>query len=177
MKNTLSENMNRYGTKNLSESEQTKLIIRSIMETIDQHGLYKVIKNKLAEQNQSAGAIANRIIQELQKALIGMGGDDEQGVLDALNKISNQEIYDKLMFIISKGSFVRNEWGENYESVTDLIKAGGISKSGKEMGHSTSNPISKLGMGWTDEEWTPQYKNILKKFEPRASFTDKPSRW
>jgi hypothetical protein len=177
MKNTLSENMNRYGTKNLSESEQTKLIIRSIMETIDQHGLYKVIKNKLAEQNQNAGAIANQIIQELQKSLIGMGGDDEQGVLDALNKISNQEIYDKLMFIISKGSYVRNEWGGNYESVTDLIKAGGISKPGKELGQSTSNPVSKFGMGWSDEEWTPRYENILKKFEPRASFTDKPSRW
>ena len=59
MKNTLSENMNRYGTKNLSESEQTKLIIRSIMETIDQHGLYKVIKNKLAEQNPGIAKYSN----------------------------------------------------------------------------------------------------------------------
>jgi hypothetical protein len=177
MKNTLSENMARYGTKNLSEANQTKLIIRSIMETIDQHGLYKVINNKLTEQRQNAIAIAGKIIQELEAALIGMGGDDEQGVLDALKKISNQEIYDKLMLNISKGSFVRDKWGKNYDSVTDLIKAGGISKSGKELGHSTSNPISKLGMGWTDEEWTPRYKNILDKYEPHASFTDKPSRW
>lgn len=177
MKNTLSENMARYGTKNLSEAEQTKLIIRSIMETIDQHGLYKVINNKLTEQSQNAVAVANQIIQELAAALIGMGGDDEQGVLNALKKIRNQEIYDKLMFNISKGSFVRDKWGKNYDSVTDLIKAGGISKSGKEMGYSTSNPISKLGMGWTDEEWTPKFRNILKKFEPNASFTEKPSRW
>ena len=177
MKNTLSENMTRYGTKNLSEAEQTKLIIRSIMETIDQHGLYKVINNKLTEQSQNAKAVAGQIIQELAAALIGMGGDDEQGVLNALKKIRNQEIYDNLMFNISKGSFVRDKWGKNYDSVTDLIKAGGISKSGKELGHSTSNPISKLGMGWTDEEWTPKFRNILKNFEPNASFTEKPSRW
>jgi hypothetical protein len=49
MKNTLSENMMRFGTKNLSESAQKELVLKSIMETINQHGLSNVIRKKLTE--------------------------------------------------------------------------------------------------------------------------------
>jgi hypothetical protein len=50
MKSLLSENMLRFGTKNLSATQQKELIVKSIMETIDQHGLRNVIKNRLTEQ-------------------------------------------------------------------------------------------------------------------------------
>ena len=50
MKNLLSENMLRFGTKNLSESQQKELVVKSIMETIDQHGLRNVIYRRLSEQ-------------------------------------------------------------------------------------------------------------------------------
>ncbi len=50
MKNLLSENLLRFGVKNLTESQKKELIVKSIMETIDQHGLRNVIKNKLTEQ-------------------------------------------------------------------------------------------------------------------------------
>lgn len=50
MKNLLSENMLRFGTKNLSESAKQELVVKSIMETINQHGLSSVIRKKLAEQ-------------------------------------------------------------------------------------------------------------------------------
>jgi len=51
MKNLLSENMLRFGTKNLSEAAQKKLILKSIMETINQHGLHEHVKYQLMEQN------------------------------------------------------------------------------------------------------------------------------
>ena len=54
MKNLLSENMLRFGTKNLTPNQQRELVAKSIMETINQHGLANVIKKKLNEQ---AGAI------------------------------------------------------------------------------------------------------------------------
>ncbi len=49
MKNILSENMLRFSTKNLSESARKELVVKSIMETIDQHGLRNVIKRRLTE--------------------------------------------------------------------------------------------------------------------------------
>ena len=49
MKNLLSENMLRFGTKNLSESAQRELVLKSIMETINENGLHNAIKRRLAE--------------------------------------------------------------------------------------------------------------------------------
>ena len=51
MKNILSENMQRFGTKNLTESAKKKLIVKSIMETINQHGLYEAVKSALNEND------------------------------------------------------------------------------------------------------------------------------
>lgn len=50
MKNLLSENMLRFGTKNLTESEQRKLVLHSIMKTINDYGLHSVVIRKLNEQ-------------------------------------------------------------------------------------------------------------------------------
>ena len=54
MKNTLSENMLRFGTKNLSESGQKELIVKSIMETINQHGLHGAVRKRLTEADAPA---------------------------------------------------------------------------------------------------------------------------
>ena len=45
----LSENMLRFGTKNLTESQQKQLIVKSIMETINQNGLRHEIRRRLNE--------------------------------------------------------------------------------------------------------------------------------
>jgi hypothetical protein len=50
-KTLLSENMLRFGTKNLSDSQQKQLIVKSIMETINQNGLSYEIRKQLREQN------------------------------------------------------------------------------------------------------------------------------
>ena len=50
MKNLLSENMLRFGTKNLTESAKRKLVFESIMQTIKEHGLQSAVKRELNEQ-------------------------------------------------------------------------------------------------------------------------------
>ena len=53
MKNLLSENMLRFGTKNLSESSTRKLVFESIMQTIKEHGLQSAVRRSLlTEQTQ-----------------------------------------------------------------------------------------------------------------------------
>ena len=47
MKNLLSENMLRFGTKNLSESSTRKLVFESIMQTIKEHGLQHAVRRSL----------------------------------------------------------------------------------------------------------------------------------
>lgn len=50
MKNILSENMLRFGVKNLSESNKKRLTLESILKTIEEHGLTEEVKDFLNEQ-------------------------------------------------------------------------------------------------------------------------------
>jgi len=54
MKNLLSENMMRFGTKNLTESAKKELVLKSIIETIDQHGLQLEVRQALTEADAPA---------------------------------------------------------------------------------------------------------------------------
>ena len=56
MKNLLSENMLRFGTKNLSEVAKRELVLKSVMETINEHGLHRAVRQRLTE----AGAPSNK---------------------------------------------------------------------------------------------------------------------
>ena len=63
MKNLLSENMLRFGTKNLSESAQKESIVKSIIQTIKEHGLTNAVRRSLlteavVELMADAGAAA-----------------------------------------------------------------------------------------------------------------------
>lgn len=49
MKNLLSENMLRFGTKNLSEAAQRELVLKSVMQTINEHGLHNAVRRRLTE--------------------------------------------------------------------------------------------------------------------------------
>jgi hypothetical protein len=57
MKNLLSENMLRFGTKNLSEGQKRKLVLESVMETIKEHGLHNEVKRRLSEYGSGSGSI------------------------------------------------------------------------------------------------------------------------
>jgi len=88
MKNILSENMQRFGTKNLTEAAKKKLIVKSIMETIDQHGLHKQIKSALNEQF-NADNVANIWIQALKGV-----GTDEAKAWTAISSINSTQDFD-----------------------------------------------------------------------------------
>jgi hypothetical protein len=62
MKNLLSENMMRFGTKNLSEAAQKELTLKSILETIDQYGLQREVRKALAEQADPNLGKAQKIV-------------------------------------------------------------------------------------------------------------------
>ena len=53
MKNILSENMLRFGVKNLSESNKKRLTLESILQTIQEHGLTEEVKDFLNEQQST----------------------------------------------------------------------------------------------------------------------------
>lgn len=61
MKNLLSENMLRFGTKNLSESAQRELILKSVMQTINEHGLHEDVTQRLNETMLTEG-VPNTIL-------------------------------------------------------------------------------------------------------------------
>ena len=50
-KNLLSENMLRFGTKNLSEGSKRNLVLESVMQTIKEHGLTTQVYHRLLEFN------------------------------------------------------------------------------------------------------------------------------
>ena len=126
MKSLLSENMLRFGTKNLTATSQKELIVKSIMETIDQHGLSKTIYNRLAEQqlpdmardlNAKVGSqmkqdgadmktngIALKIVGMILKAFqngnpVG-AGTDEWGIVKSIYLIKNQDIYNAVLNLV-----------------------------------------------------------------------------
>ena len=68
MKNLLSENMLRFGTKNLSESQKKELTLKSIMKTIKEHGLTESVKRLLSEAIKFEPNALNKWINSVDQA-------------------------------------------------------------------------------------------------------------
>ena len=162
MKNLLSENMLRFGTKNLTPNQQRELVAKSIMETINQHGLANVIKKKLTEQSLSPAelkasgmdggtmkqigavdkqlgtsqkntGVAQKIAGQLMSAL--SGADSEEEVLTALQmipKYGGQKIYDSLIWVLKNNKNIKSKFGKNYNLVSSMISDNGISFTGAD---------------------------------------------
>jgi|688.fasta_scaffold595595_1 hypothetical protein len=166
MKNTLAENMMRFGTKNLSATGQKELIVKSIMETINEHGLNNVIRKKLTEQAPDPKYLgyAQKIAGQLMTAL--GGADDEAGALKAVQSIKTyggQPVYDNLLQIVKTSPKIKAQFKRNFNTVIEMITAGGISGRSKDAeGYTLSNPLAKLGLGLSDEEYFPKMSDILK---------------
>jgi hypothetical protein len=179
MKNLLSENMLRFGTKNLTEAAKKELVINSIMETIDQHDLNQVILKKLSEQvvdPLKAKGTAMKIVGMLMVALSGINSDEPK-VLQALRLIKpggGKICYDEVIKIIRTSPKVKQQFGKNFKLVSDLIKGGGIADPGNVSQGTdyqpTHNPFANLGWGITDEEWTVKYEAILNVYNPEEEF-------
>lgn len=178
MKNLLSENMMRFGTKNLSEAAQKELVVKSIMETINQHGLQNVIRKKLTEAAPDPRYLgyAQKVLGQLMTAL--GGADDEQGVLTALQmipKFGGQPVYDNLVQLVKTSKNVKTQFGRNFNLVSSMIRVGGVSNPGydKDQAAYRHNPLRGTSMNLADEDWTPKYEAILTKYNPNETdFTD-----
>ena len=120
MKNLLSENMLRFATKNLSESAKKELVVKSIMETIAQHGLQKEISNALVEQETPAAdpnlGLAQKIVGIIWTAMSGPGTVDKT-VYNAVMMIKNPAIYKSVVNIIRTSPKIKAEFGNNYQDV------------------------------------------------------------
>jgi hypothetical protein len=145
MKNLLSENMMRFGTKNLSEAAQKELVVKSIMETIEQHGLSNVIRKKLSEQNLKvpAGAkvnvdspskgqvamlvptdsktqgMASKIIGGIMKATGGI--DDNKTVQRLVYSINSPGLYYACLYIVAHSPVVKGNYGFNFSTVCNML--------------------------------------------------------
>ena len=164
MKSLLSENMLRFGTKNLTATSKQELIVKSIMETIDQHGLRKTIYNRLVEQTDpnaevtalKTQGVALKVVGMILAATTGtMGiGTDEQKIADAIKMIprnGGQPVYDAVLNLVKQGTVVKQKMGKNFKTVMDLIAT--------EF-HRTSD----TGEGQSDTKWMNSFKSILKQY-------------
>jgi len=121
MKNLLSENMMRFGTKNLTEAAKKELVLKSIMETIDQHGLRKEVRNALTEAPTAAMAdpnlgLAQKIVGMIWTAMSGLGTNNEK-VLQAVMMIKDKAIYDSVLKIVRTSTKIKTEFGKNFPTV------------------------------------------------------------
>lgn len=159
MKNLLSENMLRFGTKNLSEAAQRELVLKSIMETINEYGLHGAIRQRLTEQeypkagevivvnggtkeipvptDTKTNAEASRIIGGLIKAFAG-GGTDDAAASKLIYAINSSSLYAAVVWKLRNSSIVKREMGQNFDLVgeflsTDMTFAAGY-RPGSEVG-------------------------------------------
>ena len=181
MKNLLSENMLRFGTKNLTESAKRKLVFESIMQTINEYGLQKAVRQNLTEQkpvkaDKNFYGYAQKVYSEIDKGLggkmLGMA-DDEDKVLAAVKSIdtiagkeNGAQVYANLLQLVMKSSVLKAKYGRNYNLVATFISYNGIAVStGKAAGRSTP---SRTNPFWGDEQandpYIKQMKAILGKY-------------
>lgn len=99
MKNILSENMLRFGVKNLSESNKKRLTLESILQTIQEHGLTEEVRKKLNEsypydqlKNNPSPAVIAKAIYDAK----GVFNDSEAWVVAALQACKDYNMLSKM---------------------------------------------------------------------------------
>lgn len=132
MKNILSENMLRFGTKNLSEAQKQKLSEQSAdpaeLKASGMSGRdikrVGVIDKQLGIGQKNQG-IAMKIVGLLMKAMGGFtmssGVTDEQGILKAVYMIKDKTTYDAVLREVQVGAAVKKEYGRNYPTIGSWI--------------------------------------------------------
>jgi hypothetical protein len=166
MKNLLSENMLRFGTKNLSESAKKKLVFESIMQTIKEHGLTNAIRKQLTEatvkvDSPSNGYIdvtvptdsktlgtASKIIGTLLAAF-GGGGTDDAKAGKAIYSINTPELYYAVLYKVQTSPVLKTTYGKNFKLVgeflsEDMTFAAGTSTGGMRTTQSPGAVIQQL---------------------------------
>lgn len=163
MKNLLSENMLRFGTKNLSESAKRKLVFESIMQTIKEHGLTDVIRKQLTEaivkvDSPSKGFIdvtvptdsktlgtASKIIGTLLAAFGGAGTDDAKAS-KAIYSINTPELYYAVLYKVQTSPVLKTTYGKTFKLVGEFLSEDMTFASGTETGgmRTTQSPFAAI---------------------------------
>jgi hypothetical protein len=143
MKNLLSENMMRFGTKNLTEAAKKELTLKSILETIDQYGLRTEVRKALAEAAIPEGAKVNvdspskgnitvpvptdsatvgaarKIIGTIMKQTSGI--DNNKAIQQAVYSIKSPAIYYVCLYLVAKSQNVKSHYGFNFSTVGNML--------------------------------------------------------
>ncbi len=181
MKNLLSENMLRFGTKNLTESATRKLVFESIMQTINEYGLQNAVRQNLAEQtpvkpDKRFYGYAQKVYSEIDKGLggkmLGMA-DDEDRVLAAVRSIdtiagkeNGAQVYANLLQLVKKSAVLKAKYGRNYNNVATFISYNGIAvQTGQKVGRSYPTRTRTIfgGPQWNDP-WIKPMQYIMGKY-------------
>jgi hypothetical protein len=96
-KKLLSENMLRFGTKNLSEGQKRNLVLESVMETIKEHGLHNEVKRRLNE-----GKTVEETVDKLWDAFSSFGSSDINTVVSELLSLAPGKQYNEASNLMYK---------------------------------------------------------------------------
>jgi len=160
----------RFGTKNLTESQKKELIVKSIMETIDQHGLRNVIKNKLTEQDVNDGAqmkydgIALKILGMIDKAFSSMDPRTFMTNFEMIGRAikmipssgAGKQVYSSLLKLVQTSPKTKSLFGSNYNTVMELIETEFSQPSLRDP--SITNAITG------QDKWLQSYSSILRQY-------------
>jgi hypothetical protein len=155
MKNLLSENMLRFGTKNLSEAQKQKLSEQSAdpaelkASGMSGHDIKRVgVIDKQLGIGQKYEGIAMKIVGLLMKAMGGFtmssGVTDEQGILKAIYMIKNKATYDAVLREVQVGAAVKKEYGKNYSTIGALISTDLTSPAANSFRDAMSNDYNTV---------------------------------
>jgi len=152
-KNSLSENMLRFGVKNLSESNKRKLTLESVLETIKDYGLEKEVKKALTEQGQQS--LAKKIFEQIAAAMQG-AGTTESEILKAVKRIDSKATYQELLNMVKEAG---------YNTVMAWIETDHTKQ--------TRGMVDITG----DKKWLQAYSKVLKRWNSNEFMNVAPGNW
>ena len=171
MKNLLSENMLRFGTKNLSESQKQKLSEQSADPAeLKASGWSGRDIKRLGALDKQLGTgqknlgIAMKIAGQIMAATRGAFNHDPNKIASALKLIKQyggKAVYDSLLWYVSKSADFKQKEGQNYPLVIQWIN---------EYFDTQTTDYEDIG---TDTKWLQAYESILQVYNPDESFSVK----
>ena len=167
MKNLLSENMLRFGTKNLSESQKQKLSEQSAGADLKASGMsgkdikrVGVLDKGLGVGQKNLG-IAMKIAGQIMGATRGAFNHDPNKIASALKLIKQnggKTVYDSLLWYVSKSADFKQKEGQNYPLVIQWIS---------EYFDKQTTDYEDVG---SDTKWLQAYESILQVYNPDEIF-------
>ena len=159
MKNLLSENMLRFGTKNLSEVQKKKLTEQSVGADLKASGWSgKDIKrvgvlDKQGGVGQKNLGIAMKIAGQIMGATRGAFNHDPNKIASALKLIKQnggKTVYDSLLWYVSESADFKQKEGQNFPLVIQWI--------GDYFGKQTTSYDEEPS---SSQKWLQAYESIL----------------